>query len=122
MLRPRLLCKGPYSFAFCAATSEAGSSSQRTRLGTPKNRASAIVEALESARYRAELQGRSEPLFADIEAALREEHAFLQKAAAVGREPTAHEACNGVADLLQPSRNGHEREFCITFPHRQAQV
>lgn len=78
-------------------------------LGTPKKRASAIVEAMESACYRAELQGRSAPVFADIEAALREEHAFLQTPPAVASESTAHEACNGIADPLQSPRNARDR-------------
>lgn len=35
-------------------------------LGAPKERASAIVEALESARYRAQTEGRVEANFGDI--------------------------------------------------------
>jgi hypothetical protein len=46
-------------------------------LGTEKKQASGIVEALESARYRAELAGRAEPTFEDIEAALIHDHGFL---------------------------------------------
>lgn len=41
-----------------------------------KKQASGIVEALESARYRAELAGRAEPIFSDIKAALIDEHNF----------------------------------------------
>jgi hypothetical protein len=45
--------------------------------GTEKKQASGIVEALESARYRAELAGRAEPTFDDIEAALIHDHGFI---------------------------------------------
>jgi hypothetical protein len=42
------------------------------------NGPSGIRSVLENARYRAQQQGRSEASFADIEAALRNEHGFLQ--------------------------------------------
>jgi hypothetical protein len=51
-------------------------------LGTEKKQASGIVEALESARYRAEQAGRETPTFADIEAALIHDHKFLNSSAA----------------------------------------
>jgi hypothetical protein len=46
-------------------------------LGTEKKQASGIVEALESARYRAEQSGRDHVTFADIEAALVHDHGFF---------------------------------------------
>jgi hypothetical protein len=46
-------------------------------LGTEKKQASAIFEAVESARYRAEQAGRDRVSFADIEAALIHDHGFL---------------------------------------------
>lgn len=85
-------------------------------LSTPKKRASAIVEALESARYRAQLQGRAEATFRDIEAALREEHAFLQPPApalaqprAVATPPAADRG-NGAASLLQAPRKSRAQQ------------
>jgi len=46
-------------------------------LGTEKKQASAIFEAVESARYRAEQAGRDGVSFADIEAALIHDHGFF---------------------------------------------
>jgi AAA domain len=46
-------------------------------MGTEKKQASGIAEALKSARYRAKLAGRDHVMFADIEAALTHDHAFL---------------------------------------------
>src|SRR5205807_2328469 len=46
-------------------------------LGTEKKQASGIVEALKSARFRAKKAGRDRVMFADIEAALIHDHAFL---------------------------------------------
>lgn len=51
-------------------------------LGTEKKQASGIVEALESATYRAEKDGRQQVTFADIQAALTEDHAFLSPSSA----------------------------------------
>ncbi len=51
-------------------------------LGTEKRQASGIVEALESARFRAERDGRNEATFADIKAALTHDHSFLKESAA----------------------------------------
>jgi hypothetical protein len=51
-------------------------------LGTEKKQASGIVEALESARYRAELDGRDQVTFSDIEAALMHDHCFLNPTSA----------------------------------------
>ena len=51
-------------------------------LGTEKKQASGIVEALESARYRAEQAGRNEVTFDNIEAALIHDHCFLNPVAA----------------------------------------
>jgi AAA domain-containing protein len=56
-------------------------------LGTEKKQASGIVEALESARYRADQAGRSEVIFADIEAALIQDHQFLKAAPAANLQP-----------------------------------
>jgi hypothetical protein len=71
-------------------------------LGTEKKQASGIVEALESARYRAEKAGRETVIFADIEAALIHDHQFLNPASA----PDLHNAGTGVAEATKPSRNG----------------
>lgn len=46
-------------------------------LGKAKKQASGIVDVLESARHRAELDGRAEPTFADIKAALIHDQCFL---------------------------------------------
>ncbi len=46
-------------------------------LGKEKKQASGIVDVLESARHRAELDGRAEPTFADIKAALIHDQCFL---------------------------------------------
>jgi hypothetical protein len=43
-------------------------------LATPKKQASAIVEALESARYRASLAGRDTPTFEDLKGAVMVDH------------------------------------------------
>lgn len=51
-------------------------------LGSEKKQASGIVEALESARYRTDQNGRNEVTFADIEAALIHDHKFLNPAPA----------------------------------------
>lgn len=67
-------------------------------LGTEKKQASGIVEALESARYRAEQAGRAEPGFADIEAVLIYVHHFL-----TARPDGALSAVGGAdAQPLQP--------------------
>lgn len=69
-------------------------------LAAPKKRASGIVEALESARYRAQRQGRLEASFRDIEAALREEHAFLQPVVAAAEQ----QPCKRTAESFQRPR------------------
>jgi len=51
-------------------------------IGTEKKQASGIVEALESARYRAQRDGRDQVTFADIESALIHDHCFLKPASA----------------------------------------
>ncbi len=80
-------------------------------LGTEKKQASGIVEALDSARYRAEQVGRTEPTFSDIEAALIHDRGFLN-AAPVERRNSAskqgvavpmHNHCKRSADAL-PTR------------------
>lgn len=70
-------------------------------LGTEKKQASGIVEALESARYRAELAGRAEPIFADVEAALINEHNFLKAELGEALQPPSKTP----AELLQTQCN-----------------
>lgn len=70
-------------------------------LGTEKKQASGIVEALESARYRAELAGRAEPIFADVEAALINEHNFLKAELGEALQPPS----KAPAELLQTQCN-----------------
>src|ERR1700730_11774262 len=65
-------------------------------LGTDKKQASGIVEALESARYRADKNGRSDVTFADIEAALTHDHGFLKA------DPQA--ACRPIARRVKQPR------------------
>jgi hypothetical protein len=67
-------------------------------LGTEKKQASGIVEALESARYRAERAGRDQVTFGDIEAALRSDHGFLPF------EPALQPARTVIAKPLKPAR------------------
>lgn len=66
-------------------------------LGTEKKQASGIVEALESARYRADQAGRSEVTFADIEAALIHDHGFFSPSQAGALQAR----CNAVAKPLK---------------------
>jgi hypothetical protein len=70
-------------------------------LGTEKKQASGIVEALESARYRAEQDGRAEVTFADIEASLIHDHCFLNP----GTGETLQNARTIVAKPVKPPRN-----------------
>ena len=73
-------------------------------LGTEKKQASGITEALESARYRAEQDGRAEPTFENIEAALVEEHGFLK--ARCDNAATLQASCpNHANSVKQFSRN-----------------
>jgi hypothetical protein len=90
-------------------------------LGTKKKQASGIVEALESARYRAGLADRTEPAFADIEAALMHDHGYLS-ATPGGVLPLEESAS---AEALQPScktgakvrpRSAGESDFPILVP------
>jgi hypothetical protein len=81
-------------------------------LGTEKKQASGIVEALESARYRAEKDGRDEATFADIEAALIHDHQFLNPAATGDLQAT----CTPVAKPPKPARNGHRAASISDFP------
>lgn len=71
-------------------------------LGTEKKQASGIVEALESARYRAEQDGRDEVTFGDIEAALIHDHRFLNPAPA----DDLQNVCTQVAMPAKRGRNG----------------
>jgi hypothetical protein len=83
-------------------------------LGTEKKQASGIVEALESARHRAEQDGRKTPTFADIEAALIHDHRFLNPAAASDLQPSR----KTVAKPIKRERNGDSRESISDFPIR----
>jgi hypothetical protein len=88
-------------------------------LGTEKKQASGIVEALESARYRAELAGRAEPTFEDIEAALIHDHGFMcstsRRATRAKPDTSAadrlHGLCNGQAKPVRST--GDESDFPI---------
>ena len=82
-------------------------------LGTEKKQASGIVEALESARYRAEQDGRIEVTFADIEAALIHEHQFLNAPSA----PASQAVCTDVAKPMNVrSRAPDSRRQIADFP------
>lgn len=70
-------------------------------LGTEKKQASGIVEALESAHYRAEQAGRQQVTFADIEAALTHDHVFLNPRDAADLQRPGI----GVAKAMKSSRN-----------------
>jgi hypothetical protein len=91
-------------------------------LGTEKKQASGIVEALESARYRAEQDNRSEVKFEDIEAALTYDHYFLNSVATeelqTARKP--------VAKRVKPSGKRSEKVVSVThrstFAYRKAAV
>src|SRR5262245_58912298 len=88
-------------------------------LGTEKKQASGIVETLESARYRAKLSGREQPIFVDVEAALIHDHRFLSERKKQEKSATAGEAdaqhvqspCNVPAAPLR--RTAGESEFPI---------
>src|SRR5262249_38603778 len=92
-------------------------------LGTEKKQASGIVEALESARYRAELAGRDEPSFADIEEALTHDHGFLLPA-----PPNAYRSAGKTA--AEPLQSGSNRvartisspSFSTRVPHAGARA
>jgi hypothetical protein len=92
-------------------------------LGTEKKQVSGIVEALESARYRAKQDGRSEATFADIEAALINDHKFLNPAptadlqsahTSVGRpvKPSGKEVAR--LQISSPGRAGDDSELPIS--------
>jgi hypothetical protein len=83
-------------------------------MGTEKKQASGIVEALESARYRAEKDGRDEVTFADIEAALMHDHQFLNPPVAEGlRTPRTP-----IAKPMKRARNGDRAASISDFPSR----
>ncbi len=80
-------------------------------LGTEKKQASGIVEALESARYRAEQDGRDAVTFAEIEAALIHDHCFLSPASA----GASQHPCTAVAKPVKRTRKGaHTRPITIS--------
>ena len=83
-------------------------------LGTEKKQASGIVEALESARYRAEKDGRETVTFADIEAALIHDHQFLNPPTASELQPSR----TAVAKRVKGTRNGHRATSISDFPIR----
>ncbi len=71
-------------------------------LGTEKKQASGIVEALESARFRAAQLGKNEPDFEEIKAALIHDHGFL---------------CEPLPDACTPIAKGvHDRRNPYPFP------
>jgi hypothetical protein len=66
-------------------------------LAAEKKQASAITELLESARDRAELDGREETTFEDIEAAIQGDHLSMQEAISTPVAGCLHHPCNGNA-------------------------
>jgi hypothetical protein len=90
-------------------------------LGTEKKQASGIVEALESARYRAEQDGRDEVTFADIEAALIHDHCFLNPASASALQqprtavakPVKRTDKGALTRSARIERNGADSDFTI---------
>jgi hypothetical protein len=96
-------------------------------LGTEKKQASGIVEALESARYRAESAGREEPLFADIEAALIHDHRFLSGRPSRDEETTSRPAATRLhggckAGATPRRRTAGESELPIRIPQSGAWI
>jgi hypothetical protein len=83
-------------------------------LGTEKKQASGIVEALESARYRAERAGRDRVTFADIEAALTQDHHFLNPSAATDVQATR----TAIAKPMKRARNARDSASISDFPIR----
>lgn len=81
-------------------------------LGTEKKQASGIVEALESARYRAEKDGREDVNFADIEAALMDDHHFLNPPVA----PDLQAPRTAIAKPVKRLRNVHRAASISDFP------
>jgi hypothetical protein len=75
-------------------------------MGTEKKQASGIVEALESALYRAGKAGRDEVKFEDIEAALIHDHQFLNVAPAA----ELHQPRIAIAKPLKRLCNGADLE------------
>jgi hypothetical protein len=82
-------------------------------LGTEKKQASGIVEALESARYRAEQDGRTRVEFTDIEAALVHDHGFLLKATAIPLQGRRTDAAEG---QLSHRRNHVDQKGGVKTP------
>jgi hypothetical protein len=78
-------------------------------MGTEKKQASGIVEALESARYRAGKAGRDEVEFEDIEAALIHDHEFLNVAPAAELHPPRI----AIAKPAKRTHNGTDSHFPI---------
>jgi ATP-dependent exoDNAse (exonuclease V) alpha subunit len=73
-------------------------------LASEKNQASGIVEALESAIYRAKQDGRDEVMFNDIQAALIHDHGFAPAARASQSEfakPQKHPCKRAAADIRE---------------------
>lgn len=81
-------------------------------LGTEKKQASGIVEALESARYRAEKDGREDVTFGDIEAALINDHQFLNPPVAPDLQATR----TAIAKPVKRLRNVHRAASISDFP------
>ena len=70
-------------------------------LATEKKQASGITEALESASYVAEKDGRQQVTFSDIKCALTEDHAFLNPSSA----GDLHRARSPISKAVQPRRS-----------------
>jgi hypothetical protein len=92
-------------------------------LASEKKQASGIVEALESAIYRAKQDGRDEVMFNDIQAALIHDHGFAPAARATKREfakPQKHPCKRAAAGIREQCKAANFQVLAPADGRREA--